>query len=43
MPIPTQAALAAEILLLGSEAITDRGTPPETNLGAAQGLEEAGG
>lgn len=37
-----RAAPAAEILLLGSEATTDRRTPPESDLGAAQGLEEAG-
>lgn len=40
--VPAQAAPAAEILLLGSGATTDRRTPPESDLGAARGLEEAG-
>lgn len=40
--VPAQAAPAAEILLLGSEATTDRRAPPESDLGAARGLEEAG-
>lgn len=39
MPVPTQ---AVEILRLESEALTDSGTPPESDPGANRGLQEAG-